>query len=485
MSITQSLNNALTGLTASSRAAELVSNNVSNALTEGYGRREIALSARVLGGGGAGVQIDGVLRVVDQGLIRDRRLAEAALGNASGQAAYLQSATDLIGTPDQDSSISGRLRYFESSLITASSRPDSTSRLTTAVAAASELAEAINDAAHGIQNERNVADQSIATQVDRLNAGLAQVRDLNVTIVTFNGRGQDSTALEDQRQQLVDELAQIVPLREVPRANGAISLYTEGGAILLDETPAEIGFTAANFVTSDLSLAGGQLFGITINGQPVSTSGARQPLGGGTLGAAFAIRDELAPNTQSELDSLARDLVERFQDPNVDTTISAGDPGLFTDGGGAFLTANELGLAGRLEINVNVDPDQGGAVWRLRDGVGATVAGEIGYSVQLQSYINALTMPIATQSGAHSGTSNSAHSLAAVVSSDVSTNLVITERDEAFASTEYQSLKDMELSGGVDTDQELQKLLLIEQAFSANARVIQTVDTLIQQLLAI
>ena len=37
-------------------------------------------------------------------------------------------------------------------------------------------------------------------------------------------------------------------------------------------------------------------------------------------------------------------------------------------------------------------------------------------------------------------------------------------------------------TAGVDTDAEMQKLLLIEQSFSANARVITTIDALIQTL---
>ncbi|MEL7027010.1 MAG: flagellar basal body protein, partial [Pseudomonadota bacterium] len=50
MSISTSLSSALSGLTATSRAAELVSSNISNALTEGYGRRELATSARITNG---------------------------------------------------------------------------------------------------------------------------------------------------------------------------------------------------------------------------------------------------------------------------------------------------------------------------------------------------------------------------------------------------------------------------------------------------
>jgi flagellar hook-associated protein 1 FlgK len=41
------------------------------------------------------------------------------------------------------------------------------------------------------------------------------------------------------------------------------------------------------------------------------------------------------------------------------------------------------------------------------------------------------------------------------------------------------------LQDGVDTDAELQILLQVEQAFSANARVVQTIDDLIQQLIGL
>ena len=57
MSISATLANALTGLTAASRSAQIVSTNVANVMTDGYARREIDLSPRSVGGIGAGVQI--------------------------------------------------------------------------------------------------------------------------------------------------------------------------------------------------------------------------------------------------------------------------------------------------------------------------------------------------------------------------------------------------------------------------------------------
>ena len=107
MSISASLSNAISGLTAVSRAAELVSANVANAMTESYGRRELSLGAATVGGQGAGVQISGVERVVNQTAIADRRLAQAELGYNDARASFFTSVEQAIGTPDAASSLSG------------------------------------------------------------------------------------------------------------------------------------------------------------------------------------------------------------------------------------------------------------------------------------------------------------------------------------------------------------------------------------------
>ncbi len=485
MSITSSLNNALSGLTAASRSAQLVSNNVANALTEGYGRREISLSGRVLDGGGSGVKIDAVTRAVDQGVLRDRRFADATLGYADGKTAFLEALSSLVGTPDEDQSISGRFRALESSLITAASRPDSDTRLNAVAASARELAGALNAASDGIQAKRLDADRSIALQVARLNTGLEQVQEFNAAISRLNGLGRDVTGLEDQRQRAIDAIAEIVPIREVPRDDGKISLYTDGGAILLDDSAVTVDFTPVNFVTADMTVNSGALSQLSIRGVTAATSGSFAPLGGGTLAAAFEVRDSLAPNAQSELDALARDLIERFEDPAVDGTTAVGAPGLFTDGSGALVAANEIGLAGRISLNASTDPDQGGALRLLRDGLGATVPGPVGNAAQLTAFADALNQLRPPVSGSQTGFNHSVHSLSASLSSRITGDLVVAERSSGFAAAEQQSLRDIEYASGVDTDQEMQKLLLIEQSYAANAKVVQTIDSLIGELLSI
>ncbi|MEM7321300.1 MAG: flagellar hook-associated protein FlgK, partial [Pseudomonadota bacterium] len=67
--------------------------------------------------------------------------------------------------------------------------------------------------------------------------------------------------LLDQRQLLVDEINVIVPVRIAQRQHGAIALYSEGGAILLDGTAANLNFSMAGDTAPHMSVQNGLLSG--------------------------------------------------------------------------------------------------------------------------------------------------------------------------------------------------------------------------------
>lgn len=482
MTISGALSNAMSGLRAASRGAEVVSSNISNALTPGYARRILSLSTQSTGGVG-GVQINGILRIVDAGLASDRRIAEAEQVNANSRAQFYTRFQNLIGTPDDPASLSARLAGFESSLISAASRPDAPERLTTSVGAARDLAASIREASAGVQAARGQADQNIAGMVDELNLALEQVATLNAQITSLQVQGGSIASLQDQRQQVVDRIAALVPVREVPRDNGQIALYSTGGAVLIDGTAAVIGFEPVNLVTSYMSLADDTLSGLTINGQSVRTDGARGALRGGALGGQFAVRDEHGVAAQAQLDTLARDLIERFEDPAVDPTLTAGDAGLFTDNGAALDPLDQLGLASRLSLNAAVDPQQGGEAWRLRDGINAATQGNVGDATLLQNLSQALNDPRPVAGGGFGGQAFGAMSLAATLASDIGVERTSAEQVLSFATSRLTELTERQLADGVDSDAEIQRLMLVEQAYAANARVIETVDEMMQTLL--
>ncbi|MEF9606305.1 flagellar hook-associated protein FlgK, partial [Paracoccus sp. PXZ] len=110
------------------------------------------------------------------------------------------------------------------------------------------------------------------------------------------------------RQAAIDSISDILPIKEVPRENGRVALFTPDGAILLDGTePAKIEFSAAASITAEMSIANGALSDLTLNGKPL-TGIQQSMLSGGSLSANFAIRDQIAPDYQQQIDAFASDL---------------------------------------------------------------------------------------------------------------------------------------------------------------------------------
>lgn len=482
MSITGALSNALSGLTASSRQADIVSGNLANVLTEGYAPRSLGLAARRDDGG---VSVLGVTRQVDAGLLADRRLAQSGLAAAEARAGFATALERVIGTPGAPGSLSARLGTLEASLITASTRPEEPNRLQAVLSAASGLANGLTTISEEISALRLQADGDIARAVDGINRDLENVATLNKQITTAQVAGRETASLEDQRQTVIDGLSDFLPLRQLPRANGAVALVTTGGALLLDGRTNPIAFTASPVIAPHMTAANGLLSGLEINGQNIEIGRGTGPLAGGALAAFFDIRDDLALEAQANIDALARNLVERFQQPGLDPSLAPGAPGLFTDAGLPLVAANEVGIAGRIAVNAAVDPAQSGVLFRLRDGLGASAAGPVGNAAFLQALSEALSAPLSLGSGALGGTARAFSGHLATLASAVAQTRLTEDQTLGFETGRSAELRSQELSTGVDSDAELQRLLVIEQAFGANARMIQTIDDMMQTLLRI
>ncbi|ETX29680.1 FlgK family flagellar hook-associated protein [Roseivivax isoporae] len=483
MGLSAALSNALSGLTASARSAALVSSNIANATTEGYGRRELSLAANGDATWG-GVSVTGVVRHGDPVLLADRWLSDSGAGYARTMQAYADRLDFLSGSADDGMGTLGdRLAAFENALTVAAGNPASAQRLADVAQTAVDMADALNTLSAGIQEARSRADAAIAADVGLLNTNLGRVADLNDRIVYATRRGGDVSGLLDQRQAAIDGLSALLPVRLAPRGDGAVALYTGGGALLLDGNALEIGFSPTPYVAPHQTLAGGTLSGLTIAGNPVSTDPGG-PLGRGSLAAQFRIRDVEAVAMQDTLDAVALDLAQRFGPGGPDTTLGAADPGLFTDAGAAVAATPPAGLAGRIAINPLVAPGST-EQWRLRDGLAAAAPGPVGDAGLLQD-MGAALRAVRVPSGVALGTG--AKSLVAHVadlSSAVSGFRVRADGDLGFAEAQNMALRELELAGGVDTDAEVQKLLQLEQSYAANARVLTAVDEMLERLLAI
>jgi flagellar hook-associated protein 1 FlgK len=484
MSLGAALSNAASGLRVTARAADLVSSNVANALTPGYARRDLSLATVTYGSSG-GVRVASVVRDIDPIALGERRLADASAAGADVLAGALARIEATVGEPSDAGSLSERIARFDSSLVSAASRPDLPARLSEVVDAARGVADGFARIGREIQNVRTRADTEIGQMVERLNAALSQVKILNEQIRNLGGAGRQSGLLQEQRQQVIDGISDIVPLRVLPRDAGMVALVSVGGLVLLDGQARRFEFEPKGIVAPWMTLADGALSGLSWGGTEIDTTLDRSLVSGGALQAQFDLRDRAGPEAQSALDSLARDLVERFQDPTLDPTIAPGAAGLFTDGVGAFVATNEEGLSLRLNINPAVDPSAGGDLWRVRDGIGAAAEGDRGSNDLILALRERIKEPRSPSSGPFAGQARNVASQAAEFLTAIATQRQARDRELSFETARLDALRQREANGAVDTDDEMQKLLTIEQAYGANARVIRTIDALMDQLLRI
>ncbi|WP_319545693.1 flagellar hook-associated protein FlgK [Ruegeria conchae] len=481
MNMSTALNNALGGLSAASRGAAVVSGNIANALTPGYSRRSLELATSPISGNG--VRVVGIARHQDPVLIANRRETDSDFAAANTLSQFHSDYEKLVGTADDATSIATRLARFESSLITAASLPGSAQRLDQAARAGRDLSSVLKTASEGVRRMRSDADRMIGRQVDALNQTLTDIEKLNARIPAIRNSGGDIGALLDQRQILIDQVNELVPVNVVARDNDQVSLYADGGLILLEGNAARFTFTTTGDTMPHMTVANGLLSGLEVNGRPVRVSGDFMQIKGGALMAQFAVRDELAVEAQADLDAVARDLIERFETAGLDPSAAATDPGLFTDDGNRFDATRETGLASLISLHVVVDPDAGGDSWKLRAALGALTPGAPGDASQLHAFGVILSDARPIPSASFGTGSMRAAEITEALLSKAGTNAHAADQRSIFAANAQLEMQKIVAEQGVDSDAELQRLMQIEQTYAANARVVTVVDELMDTLL--
>lgn len=481
MSLSLAFSSALSGLRVASRGTQLVADNIANVQTVGYGVRTLDQSARMVGPTGNGVQALNVQRDVDQGLLSERRNAVSLASRQSALADFWRELERNFGMPDEVGSLVHRIGALEDALSRATAAPESDINLLQVANAARDIVRNVRTLQSGLIDQRERADSQIARDVGNLNLALEETARLNREIQRQTLLGGAPQALMDIRQALIDQVSEIIPVTELPREHGRILLLAKDGTVLSDLQSAIFAFSPTPVFGPTDFVEDGNLSQLSVNGRTVSPTGAL--LSEGRLGAAFAVRDQLAPAMQAELDALTTDLVSRFMSPGADPTLPPGAFGLFQIDGEATLPALSVGISGRLNLNPLVDPEASGQLWRLRSGLYALAAGPVSDNAQVTRLLAALRE--AAPIGMAGIVSRSLHGHATDAISRLSAERLTAEIQIDSTNARVSALEDAFNAGGVDTDAELSKLLRLEQAYAANARVLSTLDAMLRTVLEI
>ena len=482
MSITSAIQSARSGLDVIGMRADLVATNVANATTPGYVRRSLTVSETILGNQTAGVQVISVDRSQNEILTAERRNLSSDLAQADILSTRWGSLSQRVGDDIDSSALFQNLNSLQAAIDEAVLSPESTNHANTVVQSANNLVQEFNALSDLITQERWRAEGDIQEGVTIVNRSLQQVEQLNKQISGIDRTTAQAAALFDERARIVDQIAEYLPVQTVDGPSGTVDVLTVEGVFLLAGTAREIEFNQSNAIGPNITLGNGLLSGISVDGVDITPgANAYGAVSSGKFGALFTLRDTDLPTLSAQLDVMAQDLINRFTDPAVDPTLTLGDPGLFLDTNAA---AGD-GVAGRLQLNALVDPDRGGAVWRLRDGLGAVAPGPPGDNTILSNLSGAFdTVSNISVPGLQGGFVYS--DLVAQIGSLTGQQRIQNESVLSSISLQYQTIQEAEANEtGVDIETEMQDLLIIEQAYAANARVIQAASQMLTELMDI
>lgn len=481
MSLSIALSSALSGLNVTSRATQIVSDNIANAQTEGYGVRSLTQAARVTGLNGSGVVATGIQRDMDPVLLSEFRHANADNAQDKLFSGFWSRIETAFGMPDEPGGLSYLINALGVSLQNAAAQPESDALLSQVSRAAADIGRSIGGIHDTIQSQRAVADSTIAKDVDFLNRTLAGIADLNSQIQRQTLLGGAPESLLDARQKMINDISEIVAVQEIPRDHGRIMLMGRDGSILVDRTASQFAFTVTPALDATDSIENGTLSHVKLNDQQVKPDS--DLFSTGRIGASLEIRDSAAPDIQNTLDKLTHDLVARFSQSNLDPSLTPGSFGLFSLDGLSGLPADKTGISGRITLNPLVDPGKDGALWRLRNGIGLInePSGMVADNALLSRKLQMLNMTAPLADGSSVARTASMHATDAL--SLVATNRLATDQRHAANTARVAVLSESLSARGVDTDAELSKLLVLEQAYAANARVIAAVDAMWRTML--
>jgi flagellar hook-associated protein 1 FlgK len=144
-------------------------------------------------------------------------------------------------------------------------------------------------------------------------------------------------------------------------------------------------------------------------------------------------------------------------------------------------------VAGRIDVNDAVRPETGGFLWRIRDGSGAVAEGPASDACQPNAFVNMCSGTAQSfRPGGRAWRQRHDHAVRRRVSSPTSNrpaSLRSSGRRRSLASAASLEAVRSGISG-VSIDDELQRLVEIEQAFAANSQVIRSLSEMLDTLLA-
>ena len=468
MAISNAFAISTSGLASVEKWSEITSANIANADRAGYAKKSVLLETAASGG----VAVSGIRREADLVVDRQHRVEISRFERQDAIASGMGMYTSRLGATDAPNALNTRVANLETAFVQLSAAPEQSARQNAVLMAADSLAHELNAAAGALSETKLVVEERVDDTVGELNQTLARIADLNKKIMGVEPGTHQHAVLSDEIHVALDGLAELADTRVRFDESGRATIYTAGGTPLVEgERHKSISFEAGTTT----------LYADGIDITPGRT-GARG-FSEGRLAGQIALLSDVIPQMELQLDELARGLIMGFE--SSDGSLAPGAAGLFTDAGAAFDPAALDGLASRIAVNDAVRPEAGGDLWRIRDGIGAATEGPPSDNTQVTAFVAMMEADQAFDPAAGLGAARALGDFAGAMIADQQYVRVEAEglREGFRASANAIGVTRSSISG-VNIDEELQRLIQIEQSYAANSQVMRVLSEMIDTLLA-
>ncbi len=442
----------ISGMNAARLATGVANHNIANANTPGYARQSLRLgTARPLGLTfgvfGRGVEAQGIDRSRSVFLERQFTEQNSVLGEYGAMDDALRSVEEILGSMDSDR-LGAAMSEFFNAWSDLSTPPPTEGKRQSVVSQAQRLALEFREIDSSLDALEREARSTFEDYVDDTNTLLQGIARLNEDIVANTVGEQLPNDLMDQRTQLLAELSQITNFRLNERDDGTVDVVIEGRMVVNRGHVNEVR-------VQESENADGQIVQRAVFGgrDPVEIEFQTGAIAGQQRAA-----NEMLPKIRGQIDDLARRLISQVNAIHEQGSTAIGRGVSLFEGTGAGSIAVNEAIASDLRLL---------ATGRSGDDGDNTIALEI-------AALGSTLQP------GEDKTLNEAYAQMIVsVASDRGTFSTLREGQAGIVETVSARLESVR---GVNLDEELANLVMFQRTYEANARVIRTIDQMLDTL---
>lgn len=295
------------GLMAAQQALDITSHNIANVNTDGYTRQRVDLApkeAQFNDGSfvGQGV-VATVSRVYDQFIAKQMTSSTSAFSEADTLSTYATQVDSLVSS--DATSVSAPLNSFFNAVNDVANDPSSLAARQVMLEDARSVSHQFNTLSTQFDDVRQQTNSQMGAMLNDVNSYTKNIADLNDKIVLASSRatdGQLPNDLLDQRDALINKIAEKFSVTTQPQKDGSINLFISSGQYLV------MGNSAANLSLGS-SVTDGAHKSILADGVDIT-----KQISGGQISGLLKFQNTVLDPAQQQLDLMAVGFAAKFND---------------------------------------------------------------------------------------------------------------------------------------------------------------------------